>query len=106
MVDIDQRLWRRHGNTALTRKSRGIVVSTADSSSDDFRQINYLFWRRGLVVSPSAFQEPSHAQVRARRKQSHLRQFDFDGLGAIEKRRTRAAHCAQVEELCQAGPHD
>ena len=42
-------------------------------------QIDNLFWRRRLVVSPSAFEEPSDAALRARGQQGHLRQLDLDG---------------------------
>src|SRR5581483_5495777 len=69
-------------------------------------QINHLFWRRRLVVSPSAFEEPSDAPVRPRRQQRHLRQFDFDGPGADQKRRAAAARDSQTKKLREAGAHD
>src|SRR5205814_5803438 len=62
--------------------------------------------RRGLVVSPSAFEEPPDAAVRARGQQSHFRQLNFDGAGANEERRDSAAHQAQAEELCQTRAHN
>ncbi len=47
------------------------------------------------MVSPSAFQEPSDATLRTRRKQSDLRQLDFDGPGFGQEQGPRAAHRAQ-----------
>ena len=78
------------------------VVSTLNAA----RQIDHLFWWRGLVVSPPTFEEPPDAPVCARGKQSHFRQFNFDGARANEKWRGLAAHQAKAEELRQTRAYD
>src|SRR5216684_1765698 len=79
-----------------TRIERSRCVLYYHPPNDAEGSIDHLFWRRGLVVSPSAFQEPSDAAFRARRQQSHLRQLDFDGPGFGKEQRSGPADRAQA----------
>src|SRR5215472_5326995 len=46
----------------------------------DHRKIDNLLRRRGLVVSPSAFEEPLDAAIRPGGQPRNVREFDLDGF--------------------------